>query len=66
MRRDRRFQPAGSWAALEPRIAPSTLVALADDPLPEPEPSPGKDPGTSTPIVTPPIPPSGPIGPGTS
>jgi len=44
----------------------SSHLAAADDPLPSPEPSPGPDPGTSTPIVTPPIPPSGPIGPGTS
>ncbi len=41
-------------------------LSAADDPLPAPEPDPGANPGTSTPTVNPPMPPSGPIGPGTS
>ena len=41
-------------------------LSAADDPLPAPEPDPGPNPGTSTPTVNPPMPPSGPIGPGTS
>jgi hypothetical protein len=37
-----------------------------DDPLPDPEPSPGPYPGDDPPITHPELPPSGPIGPGTS
>lgn len=69
-----------SMERLDPRLSLTSLLfgggsvspvfgshlAAADDPLPSPEPPPGTDPGTGTPIITPPIPPSGPIGPGTS
>lgn len=55
---------------LDRRLIPSALIGPLysgnADPLPEPEPDPGPNPGTSTPVVTPPMPPSGPIGPGTS
>ena len=55
---------------LDRRLMPSAWIVpvpyLTSDPLPLPEPSPGADPGTSTPIITPPIRPSGPIGPGTT
>lgn len=56
---DRRLMPS-AW------IAPAPTATLGDDPLPDPEPSPGPDPGTTTPIAPAPLPPSGPIGPGTS
>jgi hypothetical protein len=44
----------------------STAVAAAivDDPPPDPEPDPGDLPTDDPPIVYPPIPPSGPVGPG--
>ena len=55
---------------LDVRLLPSALIAHCDQlenvPLPEPEPSPGTDPGADAPVVQPPIPPSGPMGPGTS
>jgi hypothetical protein len=56
---------------LEPKLSMSSLVsghaavvALTDDPLPDPEPDPGPLPTDDPPIVYPPIPPSGPVGPG--
>ena len=56
--------------ALDRRLLPSALIApavsIGSDPLSSPEPSPGPDPGPSAPITLPPMPPSGPIGPGTS
>ena len=42
------------------------VTMAEDEPLPAPEPSPGPNPGTSTPITLPPMPPTGPIAPGTS
>jgi hypothetical protein len=54
---------------LDRRLIPSAMVAPAMSiewaPLPDPEPSPGPDPGTNAPVAQPPLPPSGPIGPGT-
>jgi len=44
---------------------PAAAVAVVDDP-PEPEPDPGPLPTDNPPIVTPPIRPSGPVGPGSS
>ncbi len=61
------FEYQGSLETLELKLSPSTVVpaqtAVLDDdndPLPEPEPPPEPDP----PIIYPPAPPSGPIGPG--
>ncbi len=42
----------------------STTVVQVDDPPPDPEPDPGDLPTDDPPIVYPPIPPSGPVGPG--
>jgi hypothetical protein len=45
----------------------STVTATVDDdptPPPDPEPDPGPYPGDDPPIVYPPLPPSGPVGPG--
>ena len=42
---------------------PAVAVAVVDDP-PDPEPDPGPLPTDDPPIVIPPIPPSGPVGPG--
>lgn len=50
-------------------LTPTTstiLVSTTNDPLPDPEPSPGPNPGLNTPVVPVPLPPAGPIGPGTS
>jgi len=49
--------------------APPALVTRAvshsvDDPVPDPEPDPGELPTDEPPILIPPIPPSGPVGPG--
>jgi hypothetical protein len=70
MPRRRRYFLASDSHTLDRRLIPSAFVALAvsvgDDPLPNPEAPPGPDPGTDTPITPPPLPPSGPIGPGTS
>lgn len=66
-RSDRRFRP--TLNGLPARLAPSCFVAMVgvgDDPLPEPEGPPGTDPGPTAPITLPPMPASGPIGPGTS
>jgi hypothetical protein len=40
--------------------------AFDDDPMPDPEPSPGPYPGDNPPITHPELPPTGPIGPGSS
>jgi hypothetical protein len=37
---------------------------VVDDPVPDPEPDPGDLPTDEPPILVPPIPPSGPVGPG--
>jgi hypothetical protein len=72
MRRNVKFQP--SLDGLEPRISLSAVAAAAvskldddpggDLPLPEPEPAPPPYPGPDPPLGWPPIPPSGPVGPG--
>jgi hypothetical protein len=74
MRRNVKFQP--SLDGLEPRISLSAVhvaavVSKVDDdpgdpmaPLPEPEPAPPPYPGPDGPLPWPPIPPSGPVGPG--
>jgi hypothetical protein len=54
--------------ALEPKLSASGLVVgvtplVADDTTP-PEPDPGPLPTDDPPIVIPPLPPSGPVGPG--
>lgn len=43
---------------------PAVVAAVHDDPTPDPEPDPGPLPTDDPPIVYPPIPPSGPVGPG--
>jgi hypothetical protein len=55
---------------LEPKLSmsglvsgPAMAVAVQDD-LPDPEPDPGPLPTDDPPIVYPPIPPAGPVGPG--
>jgi hypothetical protein len=70
MRSNRRFVPA--VGDLPARIAPATLFAPAivatdppdEDPPPKPEPDPGPLPTDEPPIIIPPLPPSGPVGPG--
>ena len=71
MRRSTRFRPSLGGLSLPVRIAPSAMAIAAVqlvsyDSLPDPEPSPGSDPGLNTPVIPVPLPPSGPIGPGTS
>ena len=70
MPRRRRYFLVPASHTLDPRLIPSAFFAppgsIGSDPLPSPEPSPGTDPGSSVPITPPPIPASGPIGPGTS
>lgn len=71
-----RFRPTldgFSATLLEPRVAPSTIVSdptvpvpptdPTPEPTPEPEPSPGPFPGEDPPIVFPPPPTGGPVGP---
>jgi hypothetical protein len=69
-RRRRQYFLTSDTHMLDRRLMPSAVIATAitvgDDPLPSPEPSPGTDPGPYAPITPPPLPPSGPIGPGTS
>jgi hypothetical protein len=50
--------------AVQPQIV--ALVSNLSDPLPDPEPSPGPYPGNDPPIDGPQLPPSGPVGPGSS
>ena len=80
MRRSTIFDGPISLELLDLRLSPSSLVLggchalpvysapelACDDPLPDPEPPPGTDPGSGAPITPPPLPKSGPIGPGTS
>jgi len=47
----------------KPGLAGPTHVVV-DDPVPDPEPDPGDLPTDEPPILVPPIPPSGPVGPG--
>ena len=68
--RRRRFSPALEF--MPRRDVPSTLPAVAivddrtpvEDPKPKPEPDPGPLPTDEPPIIIPPLPPSGPVGPG--
>lgn len=71
MSRSFAFESLGVYDALESRISLSCLIAdIPDDPLDpddepiEPEPDPGPFPPSDPPIVLPPLPPSGPVGPG--
>jgi hypothetical protein len=53
--------------ALEQRLSLSAVTAtvtVGEIPPPDPEPDPGPFPGENPPIVYPPLPPSGPVGPG--
>jgi hypothetical protein len=72
-RTSRRFQP--SLGELELRISLSAIASVhvaramdddpgGNDPLPEPEPAPPPFPGGDPPLGWPPIPKSGPVGPG--
>ena len=47
-----------------PAVVSSALSQHVHDPLPNPEPDPGDLPTDDPPIIYPPIPPSGPVGPG--
>jgi hypothetical protein len=62
---DLRLSPTSSLVAA---VLPQTvaLVAEVGDPLPDTEPSPGPYPGNDPPIDHPELPPSGPVGPGSS
>ena len=76
MRKHTVFDSLNSLETLDLRLSPTSLslgaslvppaighlVSTADDPLPDPEPSPG--PNTLTPSME--LPPTGPVGPGTS
>ena len=79
MRRRRSYAFSAFHNALETRLSLSTIRAgfapaaevvattlPGDDPTPppDPEPDPGPFPGEDPPIVYPPVPPSGPVGPG--
>jgi hypothetical protein len=79
MRRHELFDSLISLETLDLRISPTSLslgaavplsvvsqFSAADDPLPCPEPSPGPYPGTNPPVDHPELPPSGPVGPGSS
>ena len=47
-----------------PALVTRALSVPIDDPAPDPEPDPGNLPTDEPPILIPPIPPSGPVGPG--
>ena len=78
MRKYRSYMISAFQESLEPRLclsainslvtAPpvvvSSTVSQVDGPVPGPEPDPGPLPTDDPPIVIPPIPPSGPVGPG--
>lgn len=80
MRKQAMFDGLISLEMLDLRLSPTTLslgaslvspplthhIGAEDDPLPDPEPSPGPYPGDDPPITHPELPPSGPVGPGTS
>jgi hypothetical protein len=53
-----------SLSALAGGITAAVTVGGDDIPPPDPEPDPGPFPGDDPPIVYPPLPPSGPVGPG--
>jgi hypothetical protein len=67
---DLRLSP--SALSLSPAILASCVYhsnvyhPLDDDPIPDPEPSPGPYPGNDPPITHPELPPTGPVGPGSS
>jgi len=48
----------------QPEPGPINVGLAKDDPIPNPEPDPGDLPADDPPIVLPPIPISGPVGPG--
>jgi hypothetical protein len=62
---ERRWSLSGIASSL---AAPPAILSALDDPLPppDPEPDPGPFPGDDPPIAYPPLPPSGPVGPGFS
>ncbi len=71
MCRNLAIESMDSFDILESKLSLSTVVsahtvtvALVDDPRPAPEPDPGDLPTDDPPIIYPPIPPSGPVGPG--
>ena len=69
MRKYRSYKISAFHESLEPRLSLSCLLAspthvVVDDPPPDPEPDPGDLPTDEPPILVPPIPPSGPVGPG--
>ncbi|MGP0063513.1 MAG: hypothetical protein ACLQGP_07945 [Isosphaeraceae bacterium] len=80
MRKRTLFDGLVSLERLDLRLSPSSLLSSAgvaasagyhvraydDDPLPDPEPSPGPYPGSEPPITHPELPPTGPVGPGSS
>jgi hypothetical protein len=53
-----------SLSALAGGVVASAVVDDDDIPPPDPEPDPGPFPGDDPPIAYPPLPPSGPVGPG--
>ena len=53
-------------AMAAPEVSFLNEAVYEDDPLPDPEPSPGPYPGSNPPIDHPELPPSGPVGPGSS
>ncbi|WP_165221973.1 hypothetical protein [Aquisphaera insulae] len=66
------FEGLASFEGLEHRLSMSGLFAgvtdpktpADEDPAPKPEPDPGPLPTDEPPILIPPLPPSGPVGPG--
>ena len=80
MRKRTFLDSLASIEKLDLRLSPSSLLAGAsasavashhirafdNDPLPDPEPSPGPYPGGEPPITHPELPPTGPVGPGSS
>ncbi len=67
----RRFAVEGFnlFDVLEQKLSMSSLIAgpthvMVDDPVPDPEPDPGDLPTDEPPILIPPFPRSGPVGPG--
>jgi hypothetical protein len=79
MRKHRSYKISAFHESLEPRLCLSAINCLVtpgpvilsspvsgivvDDPPPDPEPDPGDLPTDQPPILVPPIPPSGPVGP---
>jgi hypothetical protein len=66
MRKHRSYKISAFHESLEPRLCLSSIICLVtvvNDPPPDPEPDPGDLPTDQPPILVPPIPPSGPVGP---